>query len=181
MLDRVKQFVNNAYGKNPIHFERAVYWLQQINPDADEPMLIAAYAHDVERAFSPVTIDFFKDKELDDDAYLTTHQENGAKIISDFLRKESYPEEQISRIEEMVRFHEVGGTPESDWIKDADSISYFEVNAPKHIEKFGKPLGKTKVRRKYDFMFERMTHPKAIRIAEPMYREIVRLLDETEL
>ena len=180
MLDKVKEFVNKAYGKNPIHFERAVYWLQQINPNADEPMLIAAYAHDVERAFSPVTIDYFKDRELDDQEYLMLHQEEGARIISEFLYLQGYPEEEISRIEHMVRLHEAGGMPEAEWIKDADSISYFEVNAPKHIEKFGKPLGKAKVRRKYDFMFERMTHPEARKIAFPMYRKVMDLLEQSE-
>ena len=74
MLERVIEFVNKAYNRDPIHFKRTVYWLRQLKPDADEPMLIAAYAHDIERAFARSSMDFWKDKELNDSEYLKKHQ-----------------------------------------------------------------------------------------------------------
>ena len=33
-----------------LHFDRTVYWLQQLRPDADGALLIAAISHDIERA-----------------------------------------------------------------------------------------------------------------------------------
>ena len=37
----------------------------------------------------------------------------------------------------MVTLHEVGGEPRSDLLKDADSISYFEVNMPMYYHREG--------------------------------------------
>ena len=74
----------------------------------------------------------------------------------------------------MIKLHEVGGTSEADLLKDADSISYFEVNAPQHIEKFGKPLGKEKLMTKYNFMFNRITNEKARQICEKWYNKLIR-------
>ena len=178
MLEQVKQFVDESFKLKKPHFQRTIYWLLQLKPDADEPMKIAAYAHDIERAFNPISMDFFKTHELNNSTYLTKHQKGGAKLMSKFLRKYHYSEKDIQRVAEMIKFHEVGGTFESDLIKDADSISYFENNAPNHIEKFGRILGKEKTRVKYDFMFNRITSFKAKDIARPMYKKAINLLNK---
>ena len=152
-----------------------MYWLLKLKPDADEAMQIAAYAHDIERAFARPPKGFYQDKELNDPIYLKKHQENGAKIITEFLEKQHYPE--AKRVAEMVRLHEIGGTPEADLIKDADSISYFEVNAQKHIKKFGIPYGKQKVLGKYNFMFNRISSQKAKDLARPIYEKVLQDLE----
>ena len=174
----VKLFVDKSFDNSSKHFERTVYWLRQLKPDADEAMQIAAYAHDVERAFDRATIDFWKTHQLNDPDYLKKHQEEGSKIMTDFLKKNNYPDKDIKRIAEMIRLHEVGGTKEADLIKDADSISYFEVNAPKHIEKFGKPLGKEKLLTKYNFMYNRITSRKAKEICKEWYTKLIREAEE---
>lgn len=56
LYQRVEQFVVNSFTKADNekgikHFERTVYWVQQLKPEADEALLIAAIAHDIERAF----------------------------------------------------------------------------------------------------------------------------------
>lgn len=178
MLQKVKEFVNKHF-ENPKHFERTVYWLKQLKPDADEAMQIAAYAHDIERAFGRATMEFWKTHALNDADYLEKHQNRGAEIMTKFLHQEGFPEEETKRVSEMVRLHEVGGTEEADLIKDADSISYFEVNAPKHIEKFGKPLGKEKLMTKYKFMFNRITNPKAKDICREWYTKLVKEAEDT--
>lgn len=179
MLEKVKRFVDEAFKEKKEHFERTIYWLKQLKSDADEAMQIAAYAHGIERAFARPSMEFWKTHELNDPDYLKRHQENGAKIISKFLKEQNYSEEETKRVAEMVRLHEVGGTSEADLIKDADSISYFEVNAPRHIEKFGKPLGKEKLRKKYDFMFNRISSSRAKKIAEPMYKKVMKAFRTT--
>lgn len=177
MLEKVKQFVDESFGKKLEHFERTVFWLLKLKQDADEPMQIAAYAHDIERAFHPdiEPEKFYKNIELNDKNYLTEHQEKGAEIITNFLKENNYPEEEIKRVKEMVRSHEFGGIGEANLIKDADSISYFEVNALKHLEKF-KSLGKDKIQRKFDFMYNRITSKEAKKFAEPFYNKVLELL-----
>jgi len=184
MLNKVKRLVDTAFlkkdpKKSLKHFERTIYWAQQLNPDADEAVLIAAYAHDIARAFAKEDAEFWNGKELNDADYLDSHQKESARMIVEFLEKEGYDKEKIKRVEHMVRYHEVGGSPESDLIKDADSISYLEVNAPKHVEKFGRMFGKEKTKTKFDFMFNRISSEKAKKVAEPMYKKVVEMLEES--
>lgn len=56
LYDKTKKFVNDLFynkkkHKNFKHFRRTVYWVKRLSPGADESLLIAAYSHDVERAF----------------------------------------------------------------------------------------------------------------------------------
>jgi Domain of unknown function (DUF4202) len=174
MLEEVIQYVAESFGKGVnekamIHFERTVYWLKELKPDADEPMQIAAYAHDIARASRKTnSVETFKDKEFNDSGIIADHQEQGAQIICDFLRKRQYDQLSIDRIYNMVRRHEEGGDSESDLIKDADSLSYLENNVPKFL-KIIPALGKGKVGRKITWMYERITLDKAKKIAEPMF------------
>lgn len=177
MLEKVIQYVNESFAqsvtdKKPIHFERTVYWLKQLKPDADEPMQIAAYAHDLQRAFRKTnTQQTFKNMAFNDSEFLKMHQEEGAKLIAKFLREHGYAEDKIKRVFNMVRYHEEGGDPESDLIKDADSISFFEVNAIGFIQKVALELGAEKTKSKFDWMYNRIYSENARKIAEPMYKK----------
>lgn len=181
MLEKVIQFVNDSFGsgvneKSMAHFEKTVEWLKILYPEADEPMLIAAYSHDIARAFRTKTaVELFKDKEFNDPDILKAHQNNGARIMSEYLKKHEYPESAIRRVNNMISKHEEGGDVESNFLKDADSLSYLEVNAKKHIGMIDK-LGKDKVERKIDWMFERITSSKAKELAIPFYAKAKDLL-----
>jgi len=107
------------------------------------------------------------------------HQEEGAKIISEFLRDNEYDEDGIQRVYKMVNHHEEGGDEESDLIKDADSLSYFETNAMKHAQEMPKKLGERKVRRKIEWMYSRITSDKAKEIAKQSYEAALRLLESS--
>jgi len=178
MLEQVKQFIQYSFNqriheKSTKHFDRTVYWLKQIKPDADEAMLIAAYAHDAARAFSEKdTEEIFKEKEFTDQTILTEHQVTGARIVAGFLRKECYDEESIKRVYRMIRHHEEGGDEESNVIMDADSISYLEINAVRHIALVNS-LGKDKIKRKIDWMYKRISSHKAKIVAEPFYKKAI--------
>ena len=182
MLDKIKQFVSKSFGKGVNekgmeHFKRTVYWIKQLKPDADEPILIVGYAHDIARAFKDTgATGTFKNKEFNDLEILRDHQEGGAKIISEFLRKKGYDKESIDRIYNMIRYHEEGGNEEADLIKDADSISYLENNAVKHIKLVGE-LSKDKIRNKIDWMYNRISSKKAKLLAEPYYKEAINSLN----
>ena len=110
---------------------------------------------------------------------MADYQEEGARIITKFLMEKNYDSKAIDRVYNMVRHHEEGGDPESDFIKDADSLSYFEVNAEKHIKKLAPILGKDKIRRKFYFMYNRISSLKAKEIAKPMYDKAIASLDST--
>ena len=99
--------------------------------------------------------------------------------MTEFLEKEGFEKDKINRIANMILKHEIGGDEESDLIKDADSISYLEINAPKHVKKLVAPLGKDKVERKIRWMFERISSEKAKQIAEPFYKNAVDMLESS--
>ena len=76
----------------------------------------------------------------------------------------------------MILHHEDGGDPESDLIKDADSISYFEMNSLKHANNAAMILGMEKTRNKLDWMYNRISSEKAKKIAKPMYEKALKAL-----
>lgn len=184
LYKKVEQFVKESFeecatGKSLNHFERTVFWTRKLKPDADEAILVAAYAHDIARAFrSTNTEQTFQNYELNNPTILEEHQRKGAKIITEFLKKEGCEPKKIERIANMILKHEGGGDEESDLIKDADSISYLEVNAPKHAKKLVKSLGKDKLERKFHWMFKRISSEKAKQIALPWYKDALKKLEK---
>lgn len=183
VYDQVKQFVEESFSagvneKSMKHFEQTVAWLKRLKPDADEPMLIAAYSHDIARALRQVdSKTLFKNKELNDPEVLKEHQEQGAQIMGEFLRDNDYDEVSVKRVENMIRHHEEGGDEESNLLMDADSLSYLEVNAKKHIGLID-VWGKGKVERKIDWMYSRISSARAKEFAQPYYQEVKDLLNK---
>ena len=182
MLKKVISYVNKSFqqcvtSKSVKHFENTVYWVKKLKPDADEAMLIAAYSHDIQRAFRKTrTSETFKNKEFNDPKIIKKHQNDGAKLMADFLKRNGYGNKNIKRVYNMVKHHEEGGDKEPDLIKDADSISYLQTNTFRHIKKEVPSLGKKKVKGKIDWMYNRISSRKAKKIAEPMYKKSLKLL-----
>jgi len=79
----------------------------------------------------------------------------------------------------MILKHEFGGDEESNLIKDADSISYLEINVLQHIKKLVVVFNKNKIKRKTDWMFERISSENAKQIAKPFYKEAIKVLKST--
>ena len=173
LLNKTIDHVDELFGIKDQHFVRALYWTLQLDPDASLETRIAAYAHDVERALNEYNWGAF----LLDDEVLKKHQEDGAREIHDFLIKEGADPELASRVKAIIEKHEIGGDHDQNVLKDADSISYFEINALKHIawaEKFSEKA----VRAKYDWMWNRLTFEKAKELAKPLYENAVNKLKE---
>ncbi|MEO8638076.1 MAG: DUF4202 family protein [Candidatus Taylorbacteria bacterium] len=160
LFDRVVLFVNDAFkGKQIVHFERTVYWFEKFSPKFSEAHKIAAYAHDIERAFR----DEGKkapENYLDAD-FLKYHQEKGAEIIAEFLRKKHAPESTIKKVVQLVSKHEVGGNAEQNALMDADSVSFFETNAEMFVTQKAPIEGNKKVKEKLDWMFNRISSREA--------------------
>ncbi|MFA6422363.1 MAG: DUF4202 family protein [Candidatus Buchananbacteria bacterium] len=172
MLQKVKQFVDglfkiSVYPNTPQHLQRTLECILLLRPDADEAVQIAAYSHDLARAFAKNT---FENKAFDDPQYLAEHQEIGAKAISEFLLQQGYEKNKVDRVYNMVRHHEEGGDEESNILMDADSVSY--LLKPTHLRpEFIQSLGKEKVKTKLEYMFGRIHSNKAKEIAKPLYEK----------
>lgn len=181
---KAEQFVIDAFTKTGKaggikHFERTVYWLLQLKPNADEALQIAAFAHDVERAFRASSQEAKLDsstKGFLDDEFLEEHQNKGAEIIANFLKDQHAPEELIERVRMLISKHEVGGNDDQNVLKDADSISYFENQVDHFIKTRAKEQGKEKVKDKFQWMFDRITSEQAKEIAKPMFEEAIKKL-----
>lgn len=118
-----------------MHAENVLGWVLRLAPDADEALQIAALAHDIERSNEArrVRRSDFRDYE----AFKAAHAANSARMLRGLLdecRVERTIAEEACRL---VALHEVGGDPRSDLLKDADSISFFEVNVPLYFEREG--------------------------------------------
>ncbi len=181
LYEKVKRFVEESYGEKfgMIHFKRTVYWVKQLKPDADEAIIIAAIAHDIERAFrreEDPHAQKMKVSGMKDEEFLKYHQEKGAEIIAEFLAKNKATQEIIERVKMLISKHEVGGNEDQNILKDADSISFFENNVEHFLDNHVKKLGKEKVKEKFDWMFNRITSNKAKEIARPWYEEGIKQL-----
>jgi hypothetical protein len=175
-FNKVRGFVIDSFTKTGgirglTHFDRTIYWIEQLKPSADEALKIAAIAHDIERAFRDPSKDPANESDLGfkSNFFLKYHPKNGAEIIGEFLKKENAPPELIDRVTILIAKHEVGGDEDQNLLKDADSISYFENQADHFIAHQVPSMGAEKVRAKFEWMYERITSDKARKIAKPLH------------
>ena len=156
LYQKIIEYVDQSFqGKQKPHFERTVFWYEKLIPKITEAHKIAAYSHDIERAFR-MEGKIVPENYLDP-IFLKNHQEKGAEIISDFLRKENISEEIIKKTFHLISKHEVGGDEEQNALMDADSISFFETNAEMFVNKKAPIEGYEKVKEKLDWMFNRIS------------------------
>jgi len=183
LYKKSEQFVIDSFTKlgktsQIKHFEKTVYWIKHLKADADEALLISAIAHDIERAFRKQDV---KDKKHShsyaDPAFFRPHEERGAEIMAEFLRKEGAEQKLIDRVKMLVSKHEEGGNDDQNLLKDADSISFFENNVSTFLTKHVFEVGKEKVKEKFDWMFNRITSEKAKQIARSWYEEAIKKLE----
>ncbi len=127
---------DSSVPEDPIHAENTLEWLLKLDPEADQALQIAALAHDIDRAVEAQKVrraDF-----SDYNAFKAAHAHNGARILRAILSKCGIARSIADEACRLVTLHEVGGDPRSDLLKDADSISYFEVNMPLYYQREGR-------------------------------------------
>lgn len=117
------------------HAKNTYNWLLKLNPESGEALRIAALAHDIDRAIESRKVQRSKFKCYD--AFKAAHAKNSAKILSEILKEFKVPLPVSREACRLVVFHEVGGDPASDLLKDADSISYFDFNLPFYFKREG--------------------------------------------
>jgi len=121
--------------EDPVHAENVLDWVLKLRSDADEALQIAALSHDIDRADERrrVRRTDFKDY----NAFKAAHANNSAKILKEILHDCHMEQSIIDEACRLVERHEVGGDLRSDLLKDADSISFFEVNLPLYFQREG--------------------------------------------
>lgn len=121
--------------EDPRHADNVLEWLLKLKPDADEALQLAALAHDIDRANEQTKI---KRADFNDyDQFKAAHAHHSAVILKQILQQYQVEPSIIENACQLVELHEVGGDPRSDLLKDADSISYFEVNMPLYFQREG--------------------------------------------
>ena len=117
--------------EDPIHSKNTLEWLLKLMPDADESLKIAALGHDIERAIEKrkVRRQDYKDYDVFKDA----HALNSANVFAEIMQACDIDKKMIDEVFSLVQYHETGGTNRVDILKDADSISYFDVNLPHYF------------------------------------------------
>ena len=114
--------------EDPIHSKNTLEWLLKLMPDADESLKIAALGHDIERAIEKRKVR--RQDYKDYDAFKDAHALNSANVLAEIMQACDIEKKMIDEVFSLVRQHETGGTDRVDILKDADSISYFDVNLP---------------------------------------------------
>ena len=124
--------------EDPPHAENTLMWLLKLDPDADETLRIAALGHDIERAVESRRL---RKKDFADfKLFKAAHARNSADILREIMDECSVPEARASEIYRLVVNHETGGDTRSDFLKDADSISFFHVNMPYYYDRCGREM-----------------------------------------
>jgi hypothetical protein len=140
-IDCAKQSIRaiiseSSVPEDPLHAENTLGWLLKLDPGADQALQIAALAHDIERAVKAQKV--HREDFRDYNTFKAVHAHNGAKILRAILKKCGVAKSVADEACRLVALHEVGGDPRSDLLKDADSISYFEVNMPLYHQREGR-------------------------------------------
>ena len=122
--------------EDPDHSRNTLKWLQVLDANADTALRIAALGHDIDRAIEARKVrraDF-----ADYDAFKAAHARNGAAILREIMRECGVADDALAdEVHRLVCAHEMGGDLRSDLLKDADSISYFDVNLARYFQRHG--------------------------------------------
>ncbi len=121
--------------EDPRHADNTLEWLLRLEPDAGEALQLAALAHDIDRAIEAGKV---RRADFDDyDAFKAAHARHGAELLRPILTACSVARDIVDEACRLVEVHEVGGDPDADLLKDADSISYFDVNLSLYYQREG--------------------------------------------
>ncbi len=180
-LERVERRIaeviaGSTVPEDPEHSRNTLKWLLEFDPRADAALRIAALGHDIDRAVEARKVqraDF-----ADYDAFKAAHARNSADMLLEILADCGIEDEAMMReVGRLVCAHEVGGDPRSDLLKDADSLSYFDVNLPLYYARNGWEETQRRCRWGYRRLSERAKRL-AVDLAYPT-DELKRLVDES--
>ena len=160
-------WVIENYPYNSTHLLKSLEWVGRLAPDASEAVRLATLTHDMERAFGgPDAIPI----KMSDRAYEEAHSNRSARIVGEWLLANGAPGGLASDVEDLIRVHEWGGSPDANLVQAADSLSFLETNIDLMLgfAKTGK-YSRADIAFKIDQMYERIQLPAATALARPMW------------
>ncbi|TAK95865.1 DUF4202 family protein [Patescibacteria group bacterium] len=179
LYPKAEKFVLETWEKvnNPNdirHAQRTVYWILQLKQEADEALLIAGVAHDIERAI----YGDWKKGSSDPEA-LQKHQALSAEEIEKFLLAEDAGAELIARVKSLIEHHEEGGDEDQNVLCDADALSFFEDKALRGVRRRkANGMPKEEIRKNMDYYFSRFVSQRAREIAQLWYLAAIEEIDK---
>jgi hypothetical protein len=153
-----------------LHLARTAYWACELDPEAAEPVVLAALLHDMERSVPGGPVLDKRRTPWDDPEYNRAHCVRSAAVVQDWLRRRGALPGFVTGVERPILEHEFGGSPEGDLVQAADSLSFLEICLPRvlgWIEDGECDLAKGQA--KLDFMFHRIRDERAKGLARPYY------------
>jgi hypothetical protein len=157
---------------HPLHLERALHWLDVLEPAATPGMRLAALLHDIERADPDPDQPFDSARDWHRDAYLSYHQGRCALHLTRWLAERDAAPQVFAESVALVAVHECGGWPAANAIQAADSLSFIETMQPLLREwvSSGRNTPERALAR-LDAMWERMRVPAAFAVGRATYDE----------
>ncbi|RKY53218.1 MAG: hypothetical protein DRP89_06555, partial [Candidatus Neomarinimicrobiota bacterium] len=114
--------------EDPIHSKNTLEWLIRIKPNSDIALQIAALGHDIERAIEDRKIRRSDYRNYND--FKKAHASNSANILKEIMKNCNADKGFAEEVYDLVRCHEKGGSIKGNLLREADSISFFDVNLP---------------------------------------------------
>ena len=139
-IDRLKSEIIRIISGSKVpedlaHAHNTLAWLLRIRPNADDALQISALGHDIERAIDTRKVK--REDYLDYNAFKDAHAKTSALILSETVQAYHLEEDLIDDVSRIVSRHETGGDARSDLIREADALSFFDVNLPLFYEREG--------------------------------------------
>lgn len=180
-FDLIKKEIESILPSSPLdfelkHSELVLKWVLNLKPDADEALKIAAISHDINRAITKIT-----EKDLQDflkiDKFKKEHAIRSAQFIADILKKYNFPQAIVDKVKHLVENHEFGGDEESNILKDADSLAYFDYNIPSYLKRNGRERAQEKIK----FMYKRLSAKAKVLVDQIKFKDqaIAELIKES--
>ena len=120
--------------EDPRHAENTLYLVLKLSTGVDPALQIAALAHDIDRAVP----EWVRREDYQNyDAFKEAHARRGARLLRGILEECGVENAIVKEACRLVKLHEVGGDPRSDLLRDADSISFFQVNMSLYYQREG--------------------------------------------
>ncbi len=119
--------------KELAHAELATDWVQKLDPESSEELLLAARAHHIERWTRPR-----QDYPAGRTGYLRWRknlQDLHAVRVGEILTEQGYDEEAVARVQELVRKRDLKQDPEVQVLEDALCLIFLETQLHELVER----------------------------------------------
>lgn len=170
-------WIRDYYDGN--HLARTGDWMLALDPEAAEPLVIAALTHDMERSVPGGPVLDKARLAWDDPAYNAAHCARSAEVVGRWLVNHRASDRFVHLIRQPILEHEFGGSREGDLIQAADSISFLETGralVAGWIERGECSLDKG--RAKLRWMFDRVRLERGREIARVQFERAMAEVDE---